>query len=79
MSTSGNDLVRAMLVRHGFPLEPEIALIGTGARQVFPPAPFRAAFLNAGIGIEAMDSGAACRTFNVLVGEGRRVAALIVV
>jgi uncharacterized protein len=60
-------------------LRPEIVLIGTGARQVFPPARIRAPFLEAGIGIEVMDSGAACRTFNVLVAEGRRVAALIVV
>ena len=60
-------------------LDPELALLGTGARQVFPPAEFRAQFLRAGIGIEAMDSGAACRTFNVLVAERRRVVALVMV
>ncbi len=53
-------------------MEPELVLVGTGLRQVFPPTQFRAQFLNANIGIEAMDSGAACRTFNVLVGEQRR-------
>jgi uncharacterized protein len=58
-------------------LEPEIVLLGTGARQIFPAAAFSAEFLRAGIGFEAMDTGAACRTFNVLVGEQRRVAALL--
>jgi uncharacterized protein len=62
-----------------FALEPEVVLLGTGPRQVFPPAGFRARFLSAGIGIEVMDTGAACRTFNVLVGEQRRVVALLLV
>jgi uncharacterized protein len=60
-------------------LEPELVLIGTGARQVFPPAEFGAQFLRAGIGFEVMDTGAACRTFNVLVAEQRRVVALLLV
>ena len=60
-------------------LEPELVLIGTGQRQIFPAASFRAQFLNAGIGFEVMDTGAACRTFNVLVTEQRRVAALLMV
>src|SRR5436309_10752219 len=54
-------------------LGPEVVLIGTGRRQVFPGAAFGAQFLEAGIGLEAMDTGAACRTFNVLVGEQRNV------
>jgi uncharacterized protein len=58
-------------------LEPELVLLGTGARQIFPAASFGAQFLSAGIGFEVMDTGAACRTFNVLVGEQRRVAALL--
>jgi uncharacterized protein len=60
-------------------LDPELVLLGTGARQVFPAASFRAQFLSAGIGFEAMDTGAACRTFNVLVAEQRRVVALLMV
>ncbi len=60
-------------------LEPELVLLGTGARQVFPRADFGARFLRAGIGFEVMDTGAACRTFNVLVGEERRVVALLLV
>ena len=58
-------------------LEPELVLLGTGARQTFPAASFGAQFLRAGIGFEVMDTGAACRTFNVLVGEQRRVVALL--
>ena len=60
-------------------LEPELVLLGTGPAQVFPDAAFRAKFLSAGIGFEVMDTGAACRTFNVLVAEQRRVAALLMV
>ena len=58
-------------------LEPELVLLGTGARQIFPDASFGAQFLRAGIGFEVMDTGAACRTYNVLVAEHRRVAALL--
>jgi len=60
-------------------LGPELVLLGTGQRQVFPPASFRAKFLSAGIGIEVMDTGAACRTYNVLAAEQRRVVALLMV
>jgi uncharacterized protein len=60
-------------------LEPELVIIGTGARQVFPAAEFGAQFLRAGIGFEVMDTGAACRTFNVLVAEHRHVVALLLI
>jgi uncharacterized protein len=58
-------------------LQPELVLLGTGARQTFPPPAFGAHFLRAGIGFEVMDTGAACRTYNVLVMEQRQVAALL--
>ena len=60
-----------------FELRPELVLLGTGARQHFAPAPIRAAFAEQRIGLEAMDLGAACRTFNILVQEDRRVAAAL--
>jgi uncharacterized protein len=60
-------------------LEPELVLLGTGARQIFPAASYGAQFLRAGIGFEVMDTSAACRTFNVLVSEQRRVAAPLLV
>jgi len=58
-------------------LDPELVLLGTGPRQIFPAASFGAQFLRAGIGFEVMDTGAACRTFNVLVTEQRRVVAVL--
>jgi uncharacterized protein len=70
------DLERIDLARM-LALKPELVLLGTGARQNFPPAAFGANFLRAGIGFEVMDTGAACRTFNVLVMERRQVAALL--
>lgn len=59
-------------------MQPEVVLLGTGSRQVFPDPAIGAKFLAAGVGFEVMDTGAACRTFNVLVGEQRRVAALLI-
>ena len=59
-------------------LQPEVVLLGTGARQEFPAPEFSAAFLRKGVGIEVMDTGAAARTFNVLVAEQRRVVALLI-
>ncbi|MDI1253899.1 Mth938-like domain-containing protein [Thermomonas sp.] len=56
-------------------LEPELLVIGTGAIQKFPPAAVMAASLQRGIGIEVMTNAAAARTYSVLAGEGRRVAA----
>lgn len=54
---------------------PEFLLFGTGDSQRFPSPELRAAFEAAGIGLEVMDTGAAARTYNVLIGEDRRVAA----
>lgn len=55
----------------------DVLLLGTG-RDITPiPPDFRGALEQAGIGIELMNSPAACRTYNVLLGEGRRVAACL--
>jgi uncharacterized protein len=56
-------------------LKPELVLLGTGPTQRFPPAAVRTALATRGVGLEIMDLGAACRTFNILVQEERRVAA----
>ena len=56
-------------------LQPELVILGTGPRQIFPAAAFMAGFLRKGIGIEVMDNAAAARTYNQLAGEGRRVVA----
>ncbi len=57
---------------------PEVLLIGTGPKLEPLPATLRARFRAAQIGVDTMDTGAACRTFSLLVGEGRRVAAALV-
>src|ERR1700754_2934874 len=49
-------------------LKPELVLLGTGERQVFPPAQVMAAFLRRGIGIEAMTNGSACRRLRLPAG-----------
>ena len=67
--------LRAAHLEALFALAPELVLLGTGPVQQFPAAEIRALAGRRGIGLEAMHLGAACRTFNVLVQEGRRVAA----
>lgn len=62
--------VRALLA-----CEAQILIIGTGARQVFPEPALYACALDHGIGVEIMDTGAACRTYNLVMGEGRRIVA----
>lgn len=56
-------------------LDPELVLIGTGQRQVFPPPKALLPLLRRGIGVEVMDNAAASRTYNLLAAEGRRVVA----
>ncbi len=58
-------------------LEPEILIIGTGAEQHFLPAKLLAAAARKGIGLEVMDTAAACRTYNVLLSEDRKVVAAL--
>ncbi len=60
-------------------LAPELVLIGSGATHRFPDVSLLAPLLQAQIGYEIMDSHAACRTYNLLRGEGRRVVAGILI
>lgn len=55
----------------------DVLLVGTGREIAQVPAGFRAGLEAAGIGVEIMNSPAACRTYNVLLGEGRRIAAAL--
>ena len=59
--------------------QPDIALLGTGATQKFPAPPLRRALIDAGLNLEVMDTAAACRTYNLLVSEGRDVAAAVII
>ncbi len=60
-----------------FDFKPEVLLLGSGLKQVFLAPVQMVAFYQRGIGIEVMNSEAACRTFNVLVSEGRNAVAAI--
>ena len=61
-----------------FAAAPDVILLGTGDRQIFPDISIIGLFATRGIGLEVMDTGALCRTFNILVAEGRHVAAAII-
>jgi len=61
-----------------FDLEPEVILIGTGDKQVFLPPATQVHFFRRNFGFEVMTTDAACRTFNVLVAEGRQVVAALI-
>jgi uncharacterized protein len=58
---------------------PEIVLLGTGTTLRFPQPRLTRALADAQVGIEAMDTPAACRTFNILAAEGRKVVAALIV
>ena len=60
-----------------FELAPEVVVLSTGAKQLFPRAALRAEFATRRIGLEVMEIGAACRTYNVLVSEERKVLAAV--
>lgn len=58
-------------------LEPEVVIIGTGSQLRFPQHALLRPLIEAGIGFEIMDMAAACRTYNILAGEGRAVVAAV--
>jgi uncharacterized protein len=59
-------------------LAPEVLILGTGGTQVFPDPAVFMTLIDLGIGFEVMDNGAACRTYNILLGEGRRAALALI-
>lgn len=60
------------------PTPAEILVLGCGARAMFLPPALRAELKAAGLSVEVLDTGSACRTYNVLLAEGRRVAAALI-
>jgi uncharacterized protein len=60
------------------PAPAEILVLGCGARAMFLPPALRAALKAVGLSVEVLDTGSACRTYNVLLAEGRRVAAALI-
>ena len=59
--------------------QPELVIFGSGARLRFAPPTFMLVLMQKRIGIETMDTLAACRTYNILAGEGRRVVAALLI
>lgn len=60
------------------PVPTELLVLGCGARAIFVPPDFRAALKAAGLALEVVDTGSACRIYNVLLAESRRVAAALI-
>lgn len=60
-------------------LEPEVVLLGTGRRLAFPDRALTRPLIDKAVGLEVMDTAAACRTYNILAGEGRRVVASLII
>jgi uncharacterized protein len=60
-------------------LKPQLVILGTGATLRFPPPELTRPLLLANVGFEAMDTKAACRTYNILTAEGREVIAAILI
>jgi uncharacterized protein len=58
---------------------PELVVFGSGSKLRFPPPALMRSLMAARIGIETMDTAAACRTYNILVGEGRQVIAALLI
>jgi len=60
-------------------LEPEVVLLGTGSLMQFPPRVITRPLMDRSIGLEVMDTAAACRTYNILATEGRNVVAGLII
>lgn len=60
-------------------LQPDVVLLGTGERQRFVHPSLSRALTGQGVGVECMDNKAACRTYNILMGEGRKVALALII
>ncbi|MCG8466468.1 MAG: Mth938-like domain-containing protein [Xanthomonadales bacterium] len=69
-----SEALMAPLLEH----DPELVVLGTGSRQIFPDTQLLLPFLRQGVGVEVMSTDAACRTFNICVHENRRVVAGII-
>ena len=60
-------------------LKPEVVILGTGKKLIFPDKKKLASLLQKRIGIESMDTGAACRTYTALISEGRKIVAALII
>lgn len=74
---SGPEALSVEDLKPAIDLDPEVLIVGTGTQSMLPSPQLTAALASQGIGLEFMDTRAACRTFNVLSGEGRQVVAAL--
>ena len=72
---SSIELLGAEHIDRVLTFKPELIVIGTGSNLIFPAVEVYSAIINLGIGIDFMDTHAACRTYNILMSEGRDVVA----
>jgi uncharacterized protein len=72
------DMIEDQHLKRIMEFNPEVILLGTGERQQFPHPSMFAYFGAQGIGLEVMDTGALCRTFNILVAEDRAVVGAVI-
>ncbi len=72
------DQLQLMDLQHLLDTEPDVILLGTGQHQQFPAMPLLARIMQLPVGVEIMDTAAACRSYNVLVAESRDVAAAFI-
>lgn len=77
-ATGGFDALDEAQIARIAAFEAEVVIIGTGARQRFPSPALLRPLISARIGFEIMDLGSACRTYNILAGEGRNAAAALI-
>ena len=76
-NAAGFDMLDETHFTYFLAFKPDVLLLGTGARQCFPHPRLYRALTDAGVGVESMTTPAACRTYNILVAEGRKVVAAI--
>lgn len=77
-AAASSEFLTLKLLEGALAMQPIILVLGTGARQVFPHAELIGQVLQRGIGLEVMDTAAACRTYNILAGENRNVVAALI-
>ena len=78
-SVGGFDGLEETHFNYFLALKPDVLLLGTGETQRFPHPRLYRKLTDAGIGVECMDTPAACRTYNILAAESRRVIAAILI
>jgi len=73
------ELLQASHIDQILLFRPELILIGTGDRLIFPAIEIYSSIIQQGIGVDFMDTNAACRTYNILMSEGRDVVAGLII